>query len=114
MQTAPSPNKVGGSTLKYSTSRLSNNNYPSPNQPQRLPAKTNGGYVKNSAQKKQQVLENLRRANVMTSSETDDETSCDTAGFLVDKSIPFAYYSHARRENQSRSASLIRPEPIVI
>ena len=78
------PKSPRASKLAYSSSRASRHTNESPSFNNRLhtrPPKASHAFVKNSAQKKQQMMESLRRAAPQLQNEADDEDSREAAGF---------------------------------
>lgn len=110
------PKSTRASKLTYSSSRANRHTNESPSFKNRLhmrPPKANHAFVKNSAsQKKQQMMESLRRA---APHETDDEDSSrEAAGFkpFVATSEAFISGPNYAQIKRDRTASAMSPYPV--
>jgi len=111
------PKSPRASKLTYSSSRASRHTNESPSFNNRLhmrPPKASHAFVKNSAQKKQQMMESLRRAAPQLQNEADDEDSREAAGFkpFVATAEAFLSVPNYAQIKRDRTASAMRPHPM--
>ena len=111
------PKSPRASKLTYSSSRASRHTNESPSFNNRLhmrPPKASHAFVKNSAQKKQQMMESLRRAAPQLQNEADDEDSREAAGFkpFVATAEAFLSVPNYAQIKRDRTASAMRPHPV--
>ena len=113
-QTKPKSPRVVASKLTYSSSRASHESPSFNNRLHMRPPKANHAFVKNSAQKKQQMMESLRRAAPQLQNEADDEDSREAAGFKPFVATAEAFLSgpNYAQIKRDRTASAMRPHPV--